>query len=647
MATIYTPKKYRDNFHHHLDRIENGETLAGSIATGIKKIDDILIPIGPTDLGVVLANQGHGKCLAKGTKVIMFDGSMKNVEDIQIGDVLMGPDSLPRNVLSTSCGREQMYWIKQNKAMDYRVNESHILSLKYSGAKRKNEVINVSVKDILKQPNLLSRWMGYKSGVEFEEKQLPLEPYFLGLWLGDGTASKPEITNQDIEILQYIKDYAGKINKRITERKNKKRINLFCVRISNHNGDKTQRPIEMLRNLGVLNNKHIPDCYKYNSSQNRLFLLAGIIDTDGCLEYNGYRIIQKSKQLIYDIKYVADSLGFRTTIREKIVKYRGLDKLYYELGIYGDIQNIPVRVEHKKCARTHQRVNASVTGIKIEKDIIDDYYGFIIDGDHLFLLEDFTVTHNTSFMMHMTFIACEMYNASKDKYSPPIYVTKETAIEELLLRLLSNYATIDIGDIKRNKSYLNWKDMHEYADKMMEEYPIIFIGHSMYSSDTRKTLSAQKVIEDIDRIHQNLGNPSILVDIDYLQRFDWDGESDRRMSLFKCVDGFKDMALESNTTVLLGCQAKREVADRTFPIPMERDALETSNIEHTTDWMVSLLRPVKYWEAGTIIPKSKNNTIVTPDLFYIHILKQRSGEVNIGTYCSFDARVFAFCSIED
>ena len=50
MTAIYTPKKYKDNFHKHIDRIASGEILAGSISTGIKKIDDILIPIGPTDL---------------------------------------------------------------------------------------------------------------------------------------------------------------------------------------------------------------------------------------------------------------------------------------------------------------------------------------------------------------------------------------------------------------------------------------------------------------------------------------------------------------------------------------------------------------------------------------------------------------------
>ena len=71
-----------------------------------------------------------GKCLAKGTQVMMFDGTLKNVEDINVNDLLMGDDSTPRRVLSLARGREQMYWVRQKHGIDYRVNESHILSLK-------------------------------------------------------------------------------------------------------------------------------------------------------------------------------------------------------------------------------------------------------------------------------------------------------------------------------------------------------------------------------------------------------------------------------------------------------------------------------------------------------------------------------------
>ena len=86
---------------------------------------------------------GRGKCLAKDTKVLMYSGEYKKVQDIVVGDKLMGDDSTPRNVLSLARGKETMYEVRQQYGDTYCVNESHILSLKTEDSK----VIDISVKD--------------------------------------------------------------------------------------------------------------------------------------------------------------------------------------------------------------------------------------------------------------------------------------------------------------------------------------------------------------------------------------------------------------------------------------------------------------------------------------------------------------------
>jgi len=73
---------------------------------------------------------GTGKCLGKDTQILMYDGTIKLVQDIQVGDLLMGDDSTPRQVLSLARGKEMMYKIVPTKGDPYIVNESHILSLK-------------------------------------------------------------------------------------------------------------------------------------------------------------------------------------------------------------------------------------------------------------------------------------------------------------------------------------------------------------------------------------------------------------------------------------------------------------------------------------------------------------------------------------
>ena len=98
---------------------------------------------------VVIGKKGSGKCMKRDTPVLMSDGSIKMVQDIIIGDKLMGDDSEPRNVLSTCTGYDEMYKIKQMKGEDYTTNGAHILSLKKEG-----QIIDISVNDYFKFKSL-------------------------------------------------------------------------------------------------------------------------------------------------------------------------------------------------------------------------------------------------------------------------------------------------------------------------------------------------------------------------------------------------------------------------------------------------------------------------------------------------------------
>ena len=84
---------------------------------------------------LILGRRRSGKSVMKGEKVLMFDGNIKNVEDIKVGDVVMGDDSTPRNVLETHSGNDTMYKVTNRRGESYTVNSHHILSLIYTGKK--------------------------------------------------------------------------------------------------------------------------------------------------------------------------------------------------------------------------------------------------------------------------------------------------------------------------------------------------------------------------------------------------------------------------------------------------------------------------------------------------------------------------------
>jgi hypothetical protein len=447
IQVISQPKDLKVNLYRH---------QLASIYEMEKRENQLFVTDGPThietNIGVNADKTGFGKCMGRNTPIIMYDGSIKMVQDIKLGDLLMGDNSSSRKVLSLARGKEQMYKIKQNIGDDYIVNESHILSLtmtcpkkisktpnriqafyfdpdkimfrsksfNYSNYENDKDLsmseakkyldslpkidtrVDICIKDYLKLSKTTQKDLkGYKSQVDCWENKLEqydLDPYFIGLWLGDGSARSPEITTIDKEILEYLKTSFPDF-----DIKTKKEITHYLSPKINKGKKKSNRIVNVLRKYNLIGNKHIPENYKINTRENRLKLLAGLIDTDGYYKRGVYEITQKNTQLSEDIKFLCGSLGFRCTTKKvnKSCMYNGEKKtgVYNRISIAGKyIDEIPVLLERKK-AKNSPNKDQLCTGINVESLEYDDYYGFTLDGNHRFLLGDFTVTHNTLSMV--------------------------------------------------------------------------------------------------------------------------------------------------------------------------------------------------------------------------------------------------------
>ena len=365
---------------------------------------------------------GVGKCLAKDTPIMLSNGEIKMVQDITMEDKLMGDDSTPRNVLALGSGVEKLYKIEQLKGDDYIVNESHILSLKMTKAGKKgdkhqmilgrryfkNDIVDICIKDYLSLPKYLQECLkGYKVGLDFVEKELDLDPYALGYWLGDGSSNRAQITTADEEIVEYFKEYTELLNLELHQGNNTEHFKgeyRYTIKTKTvKNISKENIFDNYLKNHKLINNKHIPEIYKCNSRENRLKVLAGLIDSDGYYNKvnNSLEITQKNKKLADDILFLVRSLGFCGTMKEctKSCMYKDEKKSgqYYRIIISGSgREEIPVLLERKRLKQHKQIKDGLNTGITIVPLEEDKYYGFQIDGNSRFLLGDFTVTHNTS-----------------------------------------------------------------------------------------------------------------------------------------------------------------------------------------------------------------------------------------------------------
>lgn len=389
---------------------------------------------------------GGGKCLGRGTPVLMFDGTIKPVEDIQVGDLLMGPDSAPRRVLSLARGRELLYRVTPTKGDAYVVNESHILSLKRTPTKAVplypsqsgGQVVNIGVREYLASSRTFKHThKGWRAAVDFAPRDpTKLEPYFLGLWLGDGHSHLSEITTADEEVVQYLIGYADRMGMRLGWRDNSElSIGVRMVGLE-PTGRGGTAIMNELRSFGLVRNKHIPHRFKTGSRQERLDLLAGLIDTDGHYTGKGYDITLGSERLMDDLVFVARSLGLSAykAPSRKTCHNNGVTGDYWRCTISGDVDQIPCRIARKKAAPRQQKKDVLVTGITVTPIGEGDYFGFEIDGDHLFMLGDFTVTHNT---YTFSYIA----SSAADKGRPTCIIVHR---KELLLQASASLTNLGI-----------------------------------------------------------------------------------------------------------------------------------------------------------------------------------------------------------
>ena len=127
---------------------------------------------------LISAAAGSGKCLGKGTLVKMYDNTVKRVEDIKVGDYLLGPDRTPRIVMSLAHGKELMYKVILSDGSNFICNKSHILSLKHRCTLN---ILNINIEDYLKDEDLHGEYLSYKvNGVlyNFEIQKLDIDEYY-------------------------------------------------------------------------------------------------------------------------------------------------------------------------------------------------------------------------------------------------------------------------------------------------------------------------------------------------------------------------------------------------------------------------------------------------------------------------------------
>ncbi|WEW58909.1 pre-mRNA-splicing factor 8 [Emydomyces testavorans] len=168
-------------------------------------------------------------CLAKGTRLLRYDGTEVNVEDVREGDQLLGPDGQPRRAFNIVSGQDRLYRIKIGAGKeDLVVTPNHILVL-HREKRTRNLYSGLSVQSHVQQydtvemtaaefaaldPKERSFYRVFSSpGFEMPEMAVPVNPYFLGLWLGDGNRRHTTVYNShEEEVREFLVNHAAELD---------------------------------------------------------------------------------------------------------------------------------------------------------------------------------------------------------------------------------------------------------------------------------------------------------------------------------------------------------------------------------------------------------------------------------------------------
>lgn len=375
----------------------------------------------PTALTIRAGGSGVGKALPNSSIIPTPDGWRK-VGEIKKGDYLFDAFGKPTKVLEIyPQGKKEVYKVTFKDGRTVRCCNEHLWSYNTSSQKKKSfeerKFYTKTLKEIMQLP--LKKKEAYnilvpqQYAVEYKEEKHYIPPYLMGLFLGDGSFRQQssnksfQYSSEDIFLPEYI---ANTMNWTLKKESLKNYSWCFSIKEKQKNQfDKINIWVEdvLKEHPELINtyshNKFIPQAYLKDSINNRFELLNGLLDSDGSVDKKGrISYFTNSIKMAFQVKELCQSLGFKTSLLEDHHK----EQIGYIIGIYGRPND---KVKLFKLPRKHNIIvdwynsnqrkesNENNAIVKIENlHYTEEMTCFYVDNkEHLFLTENFVVTHNT------------------------------------------------------------------------------------------------------------------------------------------------------------------------------------------------------------------------------------------------------------
>ncbi len=588
-----------------IDAIASQGGISRGVPTGFLELDEVTNGLHPGQMIVIAARPGVGKALSLDTPLPTPTG-WTTMGEVAVGDELIGADGKPTRVVALTdvmhgrpCYRvtfsdgteivadEAHQWLTETRASR---KSAQAAAVQYNRYKNQGTFAAVrttrEIAETLRCPTAdrrLNHSVSNAKPLQGEPAELPVPPYTLGAWLGDGTTAAAQITSADPEIVMRI-EAEGVVEGTLQAR---------------------------LRTLGVLGNKHIPLNYLRASEGQRRALLAGLLDTDGTVSAGGaIQFSVTNERLASDVHELIVSLGYRCHTTTKRVKGRTeQSSTAYTLNfstddeVFGLTRKALIHKDRRRSvgtARTCSRFIVDVEPI----ETVPVRCVQVDNADHMYLASRAMVpTHNST--LGLDFLrSCSI----KHRMSSVIF-SLEMSKSEIVMRLLSAEAKIKLADMRSGRmSDDDWTRLARRMSEISEAPLFIDDSPNMMMMEIRAKARRLKQKHDLN-----------LIVIDYLQLMTSGKKVEsRQQEVSEFSRQLKLLAKELEVPVVAMSQLNRGPEQRTDKKPMLSDLRESGAIEQDADMVILMHRPDAFerddprgGEADLILAKHRNGPTKT------------------------------------
>ena len=611
-----------------LDRIQeqadNPNELTGA-ATGFYDLDRMTAGLQAGDLVVLAARPSMGKALSLDSMLLTPSGWVR-MGDIKLGDMVIGRDGLPYPVIGVyPQGNKQMYEVRFDDGASVVCCDEHLWftsSRADRKAGRSGAVRQLSeIRKTLYAGGLerrLSHQIPWVEPMDFEVKnggELLLDPYLLGLLLGDGSSNEGQVRfhNPEIDLVDKLTSLLPSDDVLVGAGKE------WRIKRAKRNNQPSVTS-DCMKKLGLLGKtaaeKFIPTQYLWSSASNRLALLRGLVDTDGYCYGSGVEYTTASADLANAVVFLVRSLGGRITrdLRETSFHYKGekrsgLPSHRLHFAFDSDI----VAVSSKKHLNAYRGV-ARRTGRYISDvkpvGVMPAQCITVAAPDGLFVTDDFVVTHNTALAVNIA------EHIALNERLPVAVFSMEMGAAQLAVRVIGSIGRINQSHMRNGRlDNDEWSRMTDAVEKLRD---------APLHIDETGGMTIGELRANARRLARQCGKIGLVV-VDYIQLMSGAGDENRATELGEISRGLKLLAKELGCPVVALSQLSRAVESRTDKRPMMSDLRESGAIEQDADVIMFIYRDEYYSKeackepgvAEVIIAKQRNGPTGTVKLAFL------------------------------